>query len=123
MRQSRFQKSRGKDARLLRRQNRIRRRISGSPERPRLAVTRTLKHIYAQLVDDVAGKTLAFVGTNGKDVEGKTKSEKAAWAGRKLAQVAVEQGISQVVFDRGGRKYHGRVRAVAEAARENGLKF
>lgn len=106
-----------------RRRHRLRKRIIGTPERPRLSVARSTKHIYVQIVDDTAGKTLAFVGTAGKSVEGKTKTLRALWAGKKIAELAKEKGITQVVFDRGGRQYHGRVKAVADGAREAGLSF
>lgn len=109
--------------RLARRQRRIRKRISGSGERPRLSVSRSLKHIYAQIVDDTTGKTLVFAGTTGKAAPTGTKTERAKEIGTKLAGLAKEKGITKVVFDRGGRPYHGRIKALAEGAREGGLEF
>ncbi len=110
-----------------RRKLRIRRKISGTPERPRLSVFRSLKHIYAQVVDDTAGKTLAHVCTLSKDVkttidEG-SKSEAAKKVGQALAVQLKAQGITKVVFDRNGYLYHGRIKALAEGAREGGLEF
>lgn len=109
--------------RQARRRARIRKRVSGTAERPRLSVARSVKHVYAQIIDDTTGKTVAFVSTGSKEAEGKTKTEKARWSGKKLAELAREKGVSTIVFDRGGRKYHGRVKAVAEGAREGGLEF
>ena len=110
-----------------RRQARVRKRLSGTTERPRLNVFRSLNHIYAQVIDDINGVTLATAssleGKNSKDLQGKTKVEQAAVVGKMVAERAQEAGISQVVFDRGGYKYHGRVKALAEASREAGLKF
>lgn len=113
----------------VRRHRSIRKRIAGSAERPRLVVFRSLKNIEGQLVDDDAGRTLLGLSTLNADlraleVEGSNRRiEKARAAGRKLAEQAVAQGIEAVVFDRGGYKYHGRVKAFAEGAREGGLKF
>ncbi|HSM55408.1 MAG TPA: 50S ribosomal protein L18 [Candidatus Sulfomarinibacteraceae bacterium] len=110
-----------------RRHRRIRAKISGTAERPRLNVYRSLSNIYAQVIDDQVGHTLVAASTVESDLsselEGKTKKEQAAVIGRVVAERALEAGISQVVFDRGGYPYHGRVKAVAEAARESGLKF
>ncbi len=110
-----------------RRQRRIRLKISGTPERPRLNVFRSLHHIYAQVIDDVAGHTLASASTMDKDiveqVAGKKKSEQAAIVGKIVAQRALDAGIQEVVFDRGGYIYHGRVKALADGAREGGLKL
>ncbi|MBW7958949.1 MAG: 50S ribosomal protein L18 [Anaerolineae bacterium] len=110
-----------------RRQRRIRLKISGTPERPRLNVFRSLHHIYAQVIDDVAGHTLASASTMDKDiaeqVAGKKKSEQAAIVGKVVAQRALDAGIQEVVFDRGGYVYHGRVKALADGAREGGLKL
>jgi large subunit ribosomal protein L18 len=103
-----------------RRHLRIRKRVMGSGERPRLVIFRSLKHIYAQLVDDVAQKTILTVGDGA--LTGK-KSERAASVGKQLAVAAKEQGISKVVFDRAGYRYHGRVKALADGAREGGLEF
>ena len=107
--------------RRTRRRSRVRSRISGTPERPRLAVFRSSKHIYAQLIDDVSGKTLAAASSVKIDTGAKTELSIAV--GKELAQKAQKAGITQVVFDRGGYQYHGRVKALAEAAREVGLKF
>lgn len=103
-----------------RRHLRVRKRVNGTTERPRLVVFRSLKHIYAQLVDDVTQRTLMTVTDGG--LEGK-KSEKSSGVGKAIAAKAREAGITKVVFDRAGYKYHGRVKAVAEAAREGGLEF
>ena len=110
-------------ARYRRRRRRIRKKIKGTAERPRLAVSRSAKHIYAQVIDDARSATIAFVGSTGKNVEGKTKTEKAKWVGTRIAELAKEKGVEKVVFDRGGRKYHGRIKAVADSAREAGLEF
>ncbi|KRN31492.1 50S ribosomal protein L18 [Lactobacillus selangorensis] len=103
---------------------RVRGKISGTAERPRLNVFRSNKNIYAQLIDDVAGVTLASASSIDKDLNASgTKTEEAAEVGKLLAQRATEKGYKDVVFDRGGYLYHGRVQALAEAARENGLEF
>jgi len=104
----------------MRRHVRVRRKVSGTSARPRLVVYRSLKHMSAQLVDDVQGRTLLTV-TDGK-FEG-SKTERSAQVGKLLAERAKEAGITQVVFDRAGYKYHGRVKAVADGAREGGLEF
>ncbi|NNE47855.1 MAG: 50S ribosomal protein L18 [Rhodothermales bacterium] len=101
----------------------IRRRISGTAERPRLSVFRSSRHIYAQLIDDINGRTLAAASTHDDEVEGKSPVERAAAVGKLLVQRASEAGLSAAVFDRNGYKYHGRVRALADGAREGGLKF
>ena len=110
-----------------RRHLRVRKRLSGTPERPRLAVFRSLKYIYAQIIDDAAGRTLVSASDLEADLrqqrDGKKKTEVAALVGRELARRAKGEGISAVVFDRGGFKYHGRVKALAEAVREGGLQF
>ncbi|WP_026461696.1 50S ribosomal protein L18 [Adhaeribacter aquaticus] len=101
----------------------IRSKISGTAERPRLSVFRSNKNIYAQLIDDVAGKTLVAV-SSAQVVEGSTgKAEASSTVGKELAAKAQEQGITSVVFDRSGYLYHGRVKSLAEGAREAGLKF
>ncbi|WP_277630316.1 50S ribosomal protein L18 [Atopococcus tabaci] len=105
------------------RHKRIRKNLSGTAERPRLNVFRSNKNIYAQLIDDVAGVTLASASTLDSDVSGESKVEQAAAVGRLVAERAKEKNITTVVFDRGGYQYHGRVKALAEAARENGLDF
>ena len=105
----------------IRRHLRVRKAVQGTAERPRLVVFRSLKHITAQLVDDDAAHTLATV-TSVKVSEGK-KSEKSLEVGKQIAAIAKDKGISKVVFDRGGYQYHGRVKAVADGAREGGLEF
>ncbi len=104
-----------------RRHNRIRAKVIGTAARPRLVVSRSLLHLYVQLIDDTAGKTLAAAS----DLKGKkgTKMERAKAVGLEIAQKAIEQKIEMCVFDRNGHRYHGRVKALAEAAREGGLKF
>ncbi len=109
---------------LRRRHNRLRRKITGTAERPRLAVYRSLKNISVQFIDDVAGKTLVSLSTNSAEFSGYGGNAKAAETlGQKAAEKAKAAGIEAVVFDKGGRKYHGRVKALAEAARKGGLKF
>jgi large subunit ribosomal protein L18 len=109
------------------RKARIRRKLSGTAERPRLTVYKSLKHMYAQLVDDTTGTTLLSVGTTSKSLKGDVKEDDKTAAAKKvgaaLAKAAMAQGIEAVVFDRNGFDYHGRVAAVAAAAREAGLKF
>ena len=108
-----------KQAALARRHRRVRGKISGTPERPRLCVTRSNNNIYVQFVDDVAGKTLCGVSTLGPEFKAKGATALGEIAGKK----AQECGITAVVFDRGGNLYHGRIKALADAAREAGLKF
>ena len=111
-------------ARRIKIHGRIRGTIHGSRARPRLCVFRSLKHTYAQLVDDEKGSTLASASTvEGKKIKPGNNIEAAKRVGQLIAQKAQEQGVSSVVFDRGGYIYHGRVKALAEAAREAGLKF
>ena len=111
----------------LRRKIRIRKKIRGTSERPRLTVYRSLKYIYAQIIDDEAGHTLVAASTLEKELREKLKSTKdieaAKTVGELIAKRALEKGIEKVVFDRNGYKYHGRVKALADAAREAGLKF
>ena len=111
----------------LRRHARVRKRMLGTAERPRLNVFRSLKHMHTQIIDDVQGHTLVAASTLDAEVQtkasGKDKSAQAALVGELLAERATEAGIKQVVFDRGGYKYHGRVKALAEAARKGGLEF
>lgn len=113
--------------RRLRRHWRIRKRILGTPERPRFSVFRSLKHIYAQIIDDTTGRTLCAASTLDKELreklQGLTKTQQAIEVGKLIAKRALELGIKQVAFDRGGHKYHGRVKALADAAREAGLEF
>jgi len=107
-------------AHRIARHGRVRKKIAGTAERPRLVVFRSLTHIYAQLIDDVKGATLA----SASDAEGSgKKSERAAAVGTQLAERAKAAGIESVVFDRGGYRYHGRVKALADAARKGGLQF
>ncbi|MFO7769662.1 MAG: 50S ribosomal protein L18 [bacterium] len=111
-------------AQRSRRRGRIRKKVRGTAERPRLAVFRSNKHIYAQLIDDVRGYTLAAASSRELDRKGSTKSVEASKeVGTFLAEKAQEAGIEVVAFDRGGYIYHGRVKALAEGAREGGLKF
>ena len=107
----------------LRRHRRVRSKISGTAERPRLAVYRSNLCIYAQLIDDEAGRTLAAASSLDKDVAGAKRSEQAGMVGKLVAERAKQAGIGRVVFDRGGYLYHGRVKTLADAARENGLEF
>lgn len=116
-----------KNKRRLRRRNHVRTRIRRQPGVLRLSVFRSSKHIYGQVIDDANGRTLAHVASTSRalrdELAGKTKSEQAAILGAELARRAKEAGVDAVVFDRGHAKYHGRVKAFAEAAREGGLKF
>lgn len=111
----------------LKRKGRIRKKISGSPERPRLSVFRSARHIYAQIIDDQQGATLVAVGTLSPELKDKLaglkKSEAAREVGKLLAGKAKSKGIEQVVFDRNGFLYHGRVKSLAESCREHGLSF
>ena len=108
----------------LKRHQRIRGKISGTAERPRLSVYRSENHIVAQIIDDVAGVTLCAASSHEKDFAAKgSNCEGATLVGKTLAERAVAKGIEEVVFDRGGYVYHGRVQALAEGAREGGLKF
>lgn len=112
-----------------RRQERVRKNLSGVAERPRLNVFRSLNHIYAQVIDDSKGETLVSASSLDASIRtvevtsGKGKTERASLVGKLVAERALEAGITQVVFDRGGYKYHGRVKALADASREAGLKF
>jgi large subunit ribosomal protein L18 len=112
------QKLRGRARRKLR----IRKKVQGTPERPRLSVFRSAKHIYAQVIDDVGGRTIAAASSvAGTASENKVDAAKSV--GGLIAKACIDKGVEQVVFDRGGYQYHGRVRALAESAREAGLKF
>ena len=104
---------------------RIRKKISGSGEKPRLSVFRSNSEIYAQLIDDLHGKTIAAASSRDKDIQAQkvTKTEKGKLVGEAIARKALELGIKTCTFDRGGNLYHGRVKAVAEAAREGGMQF
>ncbi len=110
-----------------RRHIRIRNKVQGATSRPRLCVFRSLNHIYAQVIDDSQGRTLAAASTLDAEVKaelaGKAKGAESGAVGTLVAKRALSQGIENVVFDRGGYKYHGRVKALAEAARQGGLKF
>ena len=109
------------------RHHRVRLKVHGTDSRPRLCVYRSLNHIYAQVIDDAKGHTLVYASTNEPEIRddtaGKSKTGRAEMVGSMLAKRATSKGISQVTFDRGGYKYHGRVKALAEAARKGGLKF
>jgi large subunit ribosomal protein L18 len=106
------------------RHERIRLRLSGSPERPRLAVFRSLNHIYAQVIDDTTGKTLAAASSLEKELKGSgRKTDEAKTVGRLIAERAKSAGVESVVFDRAGFRYHGRIKSLADAAREAGLEF
>ncbi|HJX12304.1 MAG TPA: 50S ribosomal protein L18 [Dehalococcoidales bacterium] len=121
-----MKKSETREARL-RRHRRVREKLSGTGDRPRLCIFRSLNHIYAQVIDDVKGQTLATASSLddeiSNDSKGKTKTGRAEMVGELLARRAREKKIIQVAFDRGGFQYHGRVKALAEAARKGGLKF
>ena len=119
-------KNKAKQMRRTRRRIGIRKRIVGTPQRPRLSIYRSLNHIYAQVIDDMAGTTLASASSRDKGVkvgDNAGNSEAAKAVGVVLAERAKNAGVESVVFDRGGFKFHGRVKALADAARENGLKF
>lgn len=105
------------------RHNRVRARVSGTAERPRLNVFRSLNHIYAQVIDDVRGHTIVSASTLDTSVSDTEKIEQATAVGKLVAERAKEAGITRVVFDRGGYLYHGRIKALAEGAREGGLDF
>lgn len=119
-------KNKDRAKRLLRRKYSVRKKLFGTTERPRLSVFRSSKHIYAQIIDDFAGRTLIAVGST-QDVLGELKNggniAAAKLIGKSIAEKATAAGITQVCFDRSGRRYHGRVKALADAAREGGLKF
>ena len=121
-----MRRSETREARI-RRHHRVREKVSGTDSRPRLCVFRSLNHIYAQVIDDLKGHTLVTASTLdaeiGNDSKKKSKTGRAEMVGSLLAKRAVDKGISQVAFDRGGFKYQGRVKALAEAARKGGLKF
>ncbi len=112
-----------KKMKRARRHARVRAKVSGTASRPRLSVFRSNRYIYAQIIDDVAKKTLVSASDLKLDVSGKTKKERAYEVGKEVARRAKEKGIESVVFDRGGYLYTGRVKALAEGAREGGLRF
>lgn len=122
-----MKKLQAKQAKLRRRHTRVRGKISGTAARPRLCITRSNAHMYAQIIDDVAGKTLCGVSTLGPDFKATKKNgatvDGASVLGELIGKKAQESGITEVVFDRGGNLYHGRIKAVADAARGAGLKF
>ncbi|MGJ8593985.1 MAG: 50S ribosomal protein L18 [Aquaticitalea sp.] len=114
-----------KNQKRLRIKSRIRKVVSGTEARPRLAVYRSNKEIYAQVVDDVTGKTISAASSRDKDISSAkgTKSEIATLVGKSVAERALKAGVETIAFDRGGYQYHGRVKSLAEGAREGGLKF
>ncbi len=117
-----------KHGKYARRVKRVRSKVVGTAERPRLSVRKSLKHIYAQIIDDTAGQTLAFASSLTKDAIEKfedkdKKSDKSFKVGQLIAELAKARGIENVVFDRQGNRYHGRIKAVAEGARKGGLNF
>ena len=120
-------KAKAKRLARQRRHSRVRRRVSGTSDRPRLCVFRSLRHIQAQVIDDTNGHTLASASTLDGEVRGqfndKDKSAQAALVGEVIAKRALDAGITRIVFDRGGYKYHGRVKSLADAARKAGLEF
>ncbi len=120
-------KQKAKQKQQLRRRRHVRRTLFGTPDRPRLSVFRSSKHIYAQIIDDLNGHTLASASTCSKQAQGEVKSggnvEAAEWVGLKLAEAAKEKGITKVKFDRGHYRFHGRIKALADAARAGGLQF
>lgn len=122
-----MKKTKTAQAARIRRHKRVRRKIRGSAQGPRLCVFRSLSHIYAQVIDDDAGRTLAAASDLEQEVrsqaDGKSKTEVARAVGALVGRRSIERGITRVVFDRGGCKFHGRVKALADAAREAGLKF
>ncbi|WP_191860610.1 50S ribosomal protein L18 [Hanstruepera ponticola] len=114
-----------KNERRIRIKNRVRKIVSGTEARPRLSVFRSNKEIYAQIVDDVTGKTISAASSRDKDISSAkgTKTEVAALVGKAVAEKALKAGVETISFDRGGYLYHGRVKSLAEGAREAGLKF
>jgi large subunit ribosomal protein L18 len=116
-------KAKAKQAKSIRRVRRVRALIKGTAERPRLCVKRTLKHIYVQVIDDTQGKTLAYVSDSELKAAKQARLEKASALGQAIAEKAKAKGVTQVVFDRRDKRYHGMVKAVAEAARAGGLEF
>lgn len=118
-------RNKAKQVRRDRRRVQIRRRVTGTPTKPRLSVYRSLKHIYAQLIDDVSGTTVASASTRDKGVSAGSpgSSSAAAEVGKMLAERARAKGVETACFDRGGFRFHGRIKALADAAREGGLKF
>jgi large subunit ribosomal protein L18 len=120
--------SAGRSEARLRRKRRVRKKIKGSPERPRLCIFRSARHIYAQIIDDTTSKTLAEASSVSKDLRSGISKDSgnqkgAAMVGAAIARLAKEKGIMKVVFDRNGFLFHGRVKALSDAAREGGLEF
>ena len=113
--------AKSREQKRTRRHLRVRKKVSGTSERPRLVIFRSLKHISAQIIDDAAGRTLLTVTSS--DLETGKKTEKSLEVGKRIAERAKSAGITKVVFDRAGYKYHGRVKAVADGARKGGLEF
>lgn len=112
--------------RRIRIKHRIRKHVSGTAQRPRMSVFRSNKQIYVQLIDDLSGSTLAAVSSTLKEIAKASKGKKAEQAklvGKKIAEISLQKGINEVIFDRNGYLYHGRVKVLADAAREGGLKF
>jgi large subunit ribosomal protein L18 len=114
--------------RIAKKKNRIRKKVEGTPQRPRLSVYGSLKHVYAQIIDDTTGKTIVAASTRTKSLQDGLKQAKSMMERYKLigveaAKMAIEKKITQVVFDRNGKLYHGRIKALADGAREGGLKF
>jgi large subunit ribosomal protein L18 len=122
-----MQKTKTPRAARLRRHSRLRKKVAGTQEKPRLAVFRSLSHIYAQVIDDRKGHTVAAASDMDKDLaskaKGKKKADVATLVGEAVAKRAKDKGVSEVIFDRGGYPFHGRVKALADAARKEGLKF
>ncbi|MCL4219826.1 MAG: 50S ribosomal protein L18 [Phycisphaerales bacterium] len=118
-------KHKQKTLRRSRRRTGIRKRVMGTPERPRLSVYRSLQHIYVQVIDDLSGRTLCSASSRDKDAKVKTggNTDAARFVGAEIARRAREAGVTAVAFDRGGFRFHGRVKALADAAREGGLQF
>ncbi|MBX3324184.1 MAG: 50S ribosomal protein L18 [Phycisphaeraceae bacterium] len=114
-----------KTVRRTRRRTGIRKRVIGTPDRPRMAVYRSLAHIYVQIIDDLSGRTLCSASTRDKDIKtsGGGNVDAAKVVGTKVAERAKASGVTQVTFDRGGFRYHGRIKALADAARQGGLQF
>jgi large subunit ribosomal protein L18 len=112
---------------LGRRHRRVRKKVSGTSDRPRLSIFRSLNHVYAQVIDDISGRTLASASSRDAEIkaelESKSKTERAGVVGGLIAKRARGKGVDAVVCDRGGRQYHGRIKALADAAREAGLRF
>ncbi len=115
--------SKSQDIRTVFRRLRVRQKINGTPVRPRLSVYRSLNHLYAQIIDDSSGRTLVAASSKEKGTSARANVGVAAKVGENLGKRALEKGITQVVFDRGSRMYHGRIKALADGARSAGLKF